>query len=131
VQLQPLVDALREQVLALGVIHTDETPVQKLVPGEQKTYRTYVWSYSTTPFSALKAVVYDFSPSRTGVHACNFLGGATASWYATISLATKPVLRKASPKLAAWPTPAASFSTCTWRIYVVGYRSLMGSIVVR
>ena len=74
VQLQPLVDALRETVLAQGVIHADETPVQMLAPGEKKTHRAYVWAYCTTPFSALKAVVYDFSPSRAGEHARNFLG---------------------------------------------------------
>lgn len=74
VQLQPLVDALREAVLAEGVIHADETPVQMLAQGEKKTHRAYVWAYSTTPFSALKAVVYDFSPSRAGEHARNFLG---------------------------------------------------------
>lgn len=45
-----------------------------LAPGKKKTHRAYVWAYSTTPFSALKAVVYDFSPSRAGEHARNFLG---------------------------------------------------------
>ncbi len=74
VQLQPLVDALREAVLAQGVIHADETPVQMLAPGEKKTHRAYVWAYSTTPFADLRAVVYDFSPSRAGEHARNFLG---------------------------------------------------------
>src|SRR5450830_577522 len=74
VQLQPLVDALREAVLAQRVVHADETPVQMLAPGEKKMHRAYVWAYSTTPFSALKAVVYDFSPSRAGEHARNFLG---------------------------------------------------------
>ncbi|MDQ0669322.1 transposase [Pseudomonas sp. W2I6] len=74
VQLQPLVDALREVVLAQRVVHADETPVKMLAPGEKKTHRAYVWAYSTTPFSALKAVVYDFSPSRAGEHARNFLG---------------------------------------------------------
>ncbi|WP_434570321.1 IS66 family transposase [Pseudomonas sp. Z3-6] len=74
VQLQPLVNALRDTVLAEGVIHADETPVQMLAPGQKKTHRAYVWAYSTTPFSALKAVVYDFSPSRAGEHARNFLG---------------------------------------------------------
>jgi transposase len=74
VQLQPLVDALRETVLAQGVIHADETPVQMLAPGERKTHRAYVWAYCTTPFSVLKAVLYDFSPSRAGEHARNFLG---------------------------------------------------------
>ncbi|WP_248694596.1 IS66 family transposase [Pseudomonas fulva] len=74
VQLQPLVDALREAVLGQRVMHADETPVQMLAPGEKKTHRAYVWAYCTTPFSALKAVVYDFSPSRAGEHARNFLG---------------------------------------------------------
>ena len=74
VQLQPLVDALREAVLAQKVVHADETPVQMLAPGQKKTHRAYVWAYCTTPFSALRAVVYDFSPSRAGEHARNFLG---------------------------------------------------------
>ncbi|KPX94650.1 Transposase IS66, partial [Pseudomonas amygdali pv. mori] len=74
VQLQPLVDALREAVLAQRVVHADETPVQMLAPGEKKTHRSYVWAYSSTPFSTLKAVVYDFSLSRAGEHARNFLG---------------------------------------------------------
>lgn len=74
VRLQPLVDALREAVLSQGVIHADETPVNMLAPGERKTHRTYVWAYSTTPFSTPNAVVYDFSPSRAGEHARNFLG---------------------------------------------------------
>jgi hypothetical protein len=65
-------------VLNQGVIHADETPVQMLAPGEKKNRRAYVWAYSTTPFSALKAVVYDFSPSRAGEHArscCRISGG--------------------------------------------------------
>ncbi len=74
VQHLPLVDALREAVLALRVIHADETPVSMLAPGEKKTHRAYVWAYSTAPFADLKAVVYDFSPSRAGEHARNFLG---------------------------------------------------------
>jgi hypothetical protein len=68
VQLQPLVDALREAVLAQQIVHA-ETPVQMLAPGEKKTHCAYA-----TPFSALKAMVYDFSPSRAGEHARNFLG---------------------------------------------------------
>jgi len=74
VQIQPLVDVLREAVLAEGAIHADETPVKMLAPGEKKTHRAYVWAYCSTPFSTLKAVVYDFSPSRAGEHARNFLG---------------------------------------------------------
>lgn len=42
VQLQPLVDALREVVLGQQIIHADETPVQMLMPGTKKTHRSYV-----------------------------------------------------------------------------------------
>ncbi|ODB37583.1 hypothetical protein A9L43_22595 [Pseudomonas mosselii] len=63
VQLQPLVDALREAVLSQGVINADETLVQMLAPGEKKTHRAYVWAYSTTPFSALRFCMKTFETS--------------------------------------------------------------------
>lgn len=73
VQLQPLVDALRDVVLAHPVVHVDETPVQMLMPGLNKTHRSYVWAYATSQFCETAAVVYDFSLSRAGEHARNFL----------------------------------------------------------
>ncbi len=45
VQLQPLVDALRDVVLGQQVIHADETPVQMLTPGAKRTHRSYVRAY--------------------------------------------------------------------------------------
>lgn len=47
--------------------------LQMLTPGAKKTHRAYVWAYATSQFSDLAAVVYDFSPSRAGEHARNFL----------------------------------------------------------
>ena len=41
---------------------------------QARSPRACVWAYSTTPFTALKAVVYGFSPGRAGEHARNFLG---------------------------------------------------------
>ena len=73
-QLQPLVDALREAILTHGVVHADETPVQMFAPGAEKTHRAYVLAYATSQFSELAAVVYEFSPSRAGEYARNFLG---------------------------------------------------------
>jgi transposase len=73
VQLQLLVEALREEVLADNVVHADETPVQILMPGAKKTHHGYVWAYATTASADICAVVYDFSPSRSGEHARNFL----------------------------------------------------------
>jgi len=75
VQLQPLVDVLRDVVIGQQVVHADETPVQMLAPGSKKTHRSYVWTYATSQFSETAAVVYDFSPSRAGEHARNFLRG--------------------------------------------------------
>lgn len=77
VQLQPLVDALAAELLRQPVLHADETPVAMLKHAGQrdgKTHRAYLWSYCTTPFNPIKAVVFDFADSRGGQHVRNFLG---------------------------------------------------------
>jgi len=74
VQLQPLVDALAAELLRQEVLHADETPVAMLKPGHGKTHRAYLWSYCTTQFNPMKAVVFDFAESRGGQHARGFLG---------------------------------------------------------
>jgi len=73
-QLQPLVDALTAELLEHEVLHADETPVAMLKPGNGKTHRAYLWSYCTTSFNPMKAVVFDFADSRAGQHARDFLG---------------------------------------------------------
>ena len=80
VQLQPLVDALKEELLGHAVLHADETPVPMLKPGNGKTHRAYLWTYAPGAFEDLKAVVYDFCESRAGVHARSFLG----DWQGTL-----------------------------------------------
>ncbi len=78
VQLQALVNALRQEVLAHAVIHADETPVQMLKPASQKdgkTHRAYLWAYTPGRHEDMKAVVYDFCESRAGKHAGEFLQG--------------------------------------------------------
>jgi transposase len=74
VRLQPLVDALKAALLECSVLHADETPVAMLAPGKGKTHRAYIWSYSSTAFDALRAVVYDFAESRAAAHPKGFLG---------------------------------------------------------
>jgi transposase len=73
-RLQPLVDALRAEVLAGTVLHADETPVTMLSPGEKKSRTAYLWAYAPGKFEPLKAVIYDFCESRAGEHARRFLG---------------------------------------------------------
>jgi hypothetical protein len=95
VQLQPLVDALAAELLRQPVLHADETPVAMLKPGHGKTHRAYLWSYCSTQFNPIKAVVFDFADSRGGQHARDFLGlpgeqAGRASSCATTSAATRP-----------------------------------------
>ena len=80
VQLQPLVDALKDELLAFPVLHADETPVAMLDPGAGKTHRAYLWSYSIGAHDPVRAVIYDFAESRAGKHAQEFLG----NWRSTL-----------------------------------------------
>nr|WP_067286332.1 IS66 family transposase [Marinobacterium profundum] len=74
VQLQPLIEALRDALLKETVLHADETPVPMLAPGKKKTHKAYIWAYASTPYAELNAVVYAFTPGRGGQHARDFLG---------------------------------------------------------
>ena len=85
VELQPLVDALKTEMLSRPVLHADETPVAMLKPGHGKTHRAYLWSYGTTVFDPLKAVVFDFAESRAGRHVQTFFGQHTdGGWRGTL-----------------------------------------------
>jgi transposase len=72
--LQPLAEALKAALLTRAVLHADETPVPMLKPGLHRTHRAYLWSYSSSEYDELPAVVYDFTDSRSGQHAREFLG---------------------------------------------------------
>jgi transposase len=73
VQLQPLVDAMRHELLQERVLHADETPVAMLDPGAGKTHRAYLWSYCTSGYERAQMVVFDFAEGRAGRHALEFL----------------------------------------------------------
>ena len=73
-QLQPLVDALKAVMLKSAVLHADETPVAMLKPGNKKTHKAYIWSYCTTGYDEIKAVVFDFAEGRGGQYVRGFLG---------------------------------------------------------
>jgi transposase len=85
VQLQPLVDAMRQELLQHSVLHADETPVAMLDPGAGKTHRAYLWSYCTTGFEREQLVVFDFAESRAGKHPAQFLQAADGKpWHGTL-----------------------------------------------
>ena len=81
VRLQPLVDAMKADLLRLPVLHADETPVAMLAPGTGKTHRAYLWAYASGAFETMRAVVYDYTESRSGQHPRTFLGhGTDGAW---------------------------------------------------
>jgi hypothetical protein len=79
------VEALKQELLLAPVLHADETSVAMLKPGNGKTHRAYLWSFCSTRFSDMHAVVFDFTESRVGQHAHKFLGvRPTAGWRGTL-----------------------------------------------
>ena len=86
VQLQPLVDAMREELLKQSVLRADETPVAMLDPGAGKTHRAYLWTYCSTAWSADKLVVFDFAEGRAGRYPAQFLGHpGEGAWRGTLT----------------------------------------------
>ena len=84
-QLQPLVDALTQDLLHEAVLHADETPVAMLKPGNKKTHKAYIWSYCSTTFSDTKAVVFNFAETRSGENVRSFLRQDTEhGWTGTL-----------------------------------------------
>lgn len=84
-QLQPLVQALADELRRHAVLHADETPVAMLKPGNGKTHRAYMWSYCTPSSNPTKAVVFQFSETRSGENVREFLRLDSAdAWKGTL-----------------------------------------------
>jgi hypothetical protein len=70
--LDPLVAALRKEVLAADVLHGDDTPVPVLAPGLGKTKTGRLWAYvrDGRPHGDERppAAAYFYSPDRKGEH---------------------------------------------------------------
>lgn len=63
---QPLVNLLRDDLLAGGVVQCDETPFQVLKePGKPATSLSYLWVQRSLARDA-PVVLYDYDPSRSG-----------------------------------------------------------------
>lgn len=71
VALQPLVTALRRELLTHDVLHADETPVEQLDPGAGKTKRAYLFAYRS---ASAPLIVFDYGANRSGQHVQRILG---------------------------------------------------------
>lgn len=70
--LDPLVEAMRKEVMASDVLHGDDTPVPVLAPGLGKTRTGRLWAYvrDGRPYGSDRppAAVFFYSPDRKGEH---------------------------------------------------------------
>ena len=74
--LEPVYDALHEQLLERQVLHADETTLQVLhEPGKKAQTKSYIWLYRTSGDTEHPIVLYEYQPDRKGGHAERFLEG--------------------------------------------------------
>jgi transposase len=70
--LAPLVDAVRDHVMAASKLHADDTPVPVLAPGTGKTKTGRLWTYvrddRPSDDKTAPAVWFAYSPDRKGEH---------------------------------------------------------------
>jgi transposase len=79
VLVRPLVEALRRYVLAPGKVHSDDTPMPVLAPGNGQTKTGRLWVYVRDDRNAgstmSPAVWFAYSPNRQGQHPQSHLAG--------------------------------------------------------
>lgn len=91
--LQPMVDALRKQLLTEDILHADETPLQVLDPGKGQTKRSYLFAYRSTGERPI--VVFESCSSRSGSNAERFLG----EWQGALMVDDFSGYKKLFPKI--------------------------------
>lgn len=76
---RPLVDALRRYVLAPGKVHTDDTTMPVLAPGNGQTRTARMWVYvrddRRSGSVAAPAAWFAYTPNRQGIHPQTHLAG--------------------------------------------------------
>ena len=117
VQLQPLVDAMRDDCCGARVLHADETPVAMLDPGTGKTKRAYLWSYCSTSFDATGGGLrLRRPPGEHAAHSWRSRHPGEQAGAVTLVCDDSPATRRcspqASPKRAAWRMRGASSTSC-------------------
>ena len=74
--LEPIYDALHEQLRKREVLHADETTLQVLrEPGKAAQSKSYMWMYRTGGDAARPIVLYEYQPDRKALRAQAFLAG--------------------------------------------------------
>ena len=74
--LEPLWEAMREELLRREVVHADETVVQVLKEnGRTAQSKSYMWVYRTGQDGQPPIILYEYQPGRSGEYPKRFLEG--------------------------------------------------------
>ena len=80
--------------------------------GAGKTHRAYIWSYSSTQFDDVRAIVYDFADSRAAVHPKQFLQGWSGKLVCDDYSGYKGLFADGVTEGAAWRTREGHSAIC-------------------
>jgi len=74
--LEPLLKALKQELLTRPLLHADETTLEVLCePGRPAQTDSYMWVYRTSGDAEHPIVLYDYQEGRSGQFAKNYLAG--------------------------------------------------------
>jgi transposase len=99
--LEPLVAAMRQDLLRVPVLHADETPLALLDPGAGQTRRAYLFAYRSA-IGDTPIVIFDFCSSRSGEHARRFLGDWRGALMVDDFAGYKALFGEGVTELACW-----------------------------
>jgi transposase len=117
---RPLVETIRQYVMSGKNIHTDDTPVRVLEPGNGKTKTGQIWTYVRDDWPSgsndAPAAWFAYSTNRAGEHPQAHLKGSKGHCKPKRSLATTRFMRPAPcAKRDAWRTLAVNSTICLLR----------------
>lgn len=78
--LKPVYDLIREELVALPILHADETRLQVLnEPGRAATTQSFMWAIASSYYEERKAVYFEYHMGRSGKDAEHLLDGFKGS----------------------------------------------------
>ncbi len=108
--LAPIAERIGRHVLAAPMIHTDDTPIDVLAPGNKRTKTGRIWTYvvDERPWAGARppAALYRYSPDRKGerpaAHLTGYKGVIHADAYAGYEALTRATAPPGIAHAACW-----------------------------
>ena len=124
-RLEPIVAVMRVELLKSFAVHTDDTTVPVLEPGEKKTHKSRLWTYVGD--RAHRHIVYEYTRTREGQWPLRFLGGFRGHLHADDYAGYEELYRRGVREVACWAHVRRKFfdaretdpPRCEWMIETI------------